>query len=58
MLFSTLNQHTLSQLQLVQNGTARLLTQTWSFIHITPVLASLHWLPVHFLIDFKILLLT
>ena len=27
------------------------------FDHITPVLATLHWLPVKFRIDFKILLL-
>ncbi|KAF7636634.1 hypothetical protein LDENG_00050500, partial [Lucifuga dentata] len=26
--------------------------------HITPVLASLHWLPVHLRTDFKILLIT
>lgn len=35
-----------------------MLAQTRSFNHITPVLASIHWLPIHFRIDFKILLLT
>ncbi|KAF7641688.1 hypothetical protein LDENG_00274780, partial [Lucifuga dentata] len=33
-------------LQLVQNAAARILTKTRKFDHITPVLASLHWLPV------------
>ncbi|KAF7650904.1 hypothetical protein LDENG_00119220, partial [Lucifuga dentata] len=36
----------------------RLLTRTKRREHITPVLASLHWLPVHFRIQFKILLIT
>ena len=47
-----------SRLQLVQNTTARILTKTRKSEHITPVLASLHWLPVQYRIDFKILLLT
>ena len=45
------------RLQLVQNAAARVLTKTKMREHITPVLASLHWLPVVFRIDFKILLL-
>ncbi len=57
-LFSSLNHHNLLCLQLVQNAAARLLTQKKLYHHITPVLASLHWLPVYFRIDFKILLLT
>ena len=31
-------------------------TGTRKFYHITPILQSLHWLPVHFHTDFKILL--
>ena len=46
----------LSRLQLVQNAAARLLTGTRRRDHITPVLASLHWLPVRFRTVFKILL--
>ncbi len=42
----------------MQNSAARLLTRTKKHDHITPVLASLHWLPVRFRIDFKILLIT
>ncbi len=34
-----------------------LLTRTRKYEHITPVLRSLHWLPVTFRIDFKVLLL-
>ena len=49
---------TLSRLQLVQNTAARILTNTNRRAHITPVLASLHWLPIKARIDFKILLIT
>ncbi len=45
------------QLQLIQNSAARILTRTRKPEHITPVLRSLHWLPVTFRIDFKVLLL-
>ena len=48
---------TIRQLQLVQNAAARVLTNTRKVDHITPVLRSLHWLPVCQRIDFKILLL-
>ena len=43
-------------LQLLQNSAARVLTRTRGREHITPVLKSLHWLPVCFRIDFKVLL--
>ena len=49
---------TIKSLQLVQNAAARLLTGTKRREHITPVLKSLHWLPVEFRIQFKVLLLT
>ena len=48
----------LNSLQLVQNAAARILTGTRRRDHITPSLASLHWLPVQYRIEFKILLLT
>ena len=47
-----------NRLQLVQNAAARLLTRTSRRSHITPVLASLHCLPVKFRINYKILLIT
>ena len=49
---------TLKELQLIQNAAAHILTRTRRFEHISPVLASLPWLPVKFQIDLKILLLT
>ena len=40
------------------NTAARSFTETKKSDHITPVLASLHWLPVKARADFKVLLLT
>ena len=48
----------LKPLQLIQNAAARILTRTKCFEHITSVSASLHWLPIKFHIDFKVLLIT
>ena len=48
----------LKPLQLVQNAAAHILTRTKRFEHITPVLVSLHWLPIKFRIDFKVRLIT
>ncbi|XP_051234107.1 galanin receptor type 1b isoform X2 [Dicentrarchus labrax] len=45
-------------LQLIQNAAARVLTGTRKRDHISPVLATLHWLPIKCRIEFKILLLT
>ncbi len=55
-LYSGLPQSSISRLQLVQNATARLLTGAKKYDHVTPILASLHWLPVHFRVQFKNLL--
>lgn len=57
-VFTCLNKNELDRLQTVQNAAARLLTHTHKRAHITPVLAALNWLPVHFRINFKILVLT
>lgn len=43
---------------MVQNAVSRLLTGSGRRTHITPILSSLHWLPIKFRIDFKILVLT
>ena len=40
------------------NTAARILTRIKNFDHITPVLASLHWLPVKASADIKVSLLT
>ena len=36
----------INKLQLVQNAAARVLTRTRKYDHISPVLSTLHWLPV------------
>ena len=48
----------LKPIQRVQNIAARILTRTSRFEHISPVLMSLHWLPIRQRILFKVLLLT
>ena len=48
---------TISRLQLLQNSAARVLTRARRWVPITPVLKSLHWLPVSFRIDFRVLLI-
>ena len=57
LLFGTPATHLL-KLQRVQNTAARLICNMSRFDHITPTLIHLHWLPVKFRIDFKILLIT
>ena len=44
--------------QRVQNAAARLIFKKAKFCHITPVLSQLHWLPINYRIEFKILLMT
>ena len=46
------------KLQMVQNAAARLLTEVKRYQHISPTLAVLHWLPICFRIDFKVLKMT
>ena len=47
-----------AKLQRIQNAAARLVTRSSSRQHITPILRTLHWLPVNKRIIFKVLLLT
>ena len=41
-------------LQKVQNSVACIVTCTYRSSHITPILKSLHWLPVKYRINFKL----
>ncbi len=47
----------IKMLQIVQNAAARVLTRSRKYDHVTPILQSLHWLPIKFCISYKILLL-
>ncbi len=44
------------RLQSIQNTAACLVTQTKPSCHITPIMFDLHWLPVHFRCQYKLLL--
>ena len=45
----------LGRLQRVQNAAARLITRSRKRDHVSPVLRSLHWLPVEYRIQYKLL---
>ncbi|KAK7156044.1 hypothetical protein R3I94_006195 [Phoxinus phoxinus] len=55
-LYGGVSGSSIARLQLVQNGSARLLTGTRKYEHISPILSSLHGLPIYQRIHFKILL--
>ena len=57
-LFFGLPAYQLNKLQRVQNAAARLVYCESKYCHISPLLRCLHWLPVKYRIDFKILLIT
>ena len=48
----------LQKLQRVQNAAAILVKLSRKYEHITPHLMDLHWLPIEYRIQFKVLLLT
>ncbi|KAJ8336991.1 hypothetical protein SKAU_G00382110 [Synaphobranchus kaupii] len=56
-LLASLPACTILPLQLVQNTAARLVFNLPKFSHVTPLLRSLHWLPVVARIRFKVLTL-
>ena len=53
-----LSNNKIERLQRIQNQAARMLKRILRRNHITPVLRELHWLKIHDIIIFKILLLT
>ncbi len=57
-LFGGCSARLINKLQVVQNAAARVLTRTRKYDHISPVLSTLHWLPIKHCIDLKILLIT
>ena len=57
-LLSNITGKQLHKLQVIQNRAARLITLSHPRDHIKPVLAALHWLPVHLRIQFRILVYT
>ncbi len=44
----------INKLQIVQNAAARVLTRSRKYDHITPILQSLHWLPIQYRISYRI----
>ena len=52
-----IQQDLIAKLQRLQNSAARIVSRTRKYEHITPVLIKLHWLPIKFRIQFKVLLL-
>ena len=56
-LLSGVSKNLIGKLQRVQNSAARIVCQVSRREHMTPVLHSLHWLPVEKRIEYKILLL-
>ncbi len=57
-LLSGCSTRLINKLQMVQNAAANVLTRTRKYDHISPVMLTLHWLPIKHCIDFKILLIT
>ena len=54
LLYGT-NANIINKLQRVQNTAARLITRRRKYDSITPVLISLHWLPVHYRCQYKLI---
>ena len=52
-----IQQDLIAKLQRLQNSIARVVSRTRKYKHITPFLIRLHWLPIKFRIQFKVLLL-
>ena len=58
LVYYELNEREIKRLQRVQNCAARLVKRVGKFTSMSPVLKSLHWLPIKYRSIFKILLIT
>ncbi|KAF7236632.1 Ectonucleotide pyrophosphatase/phosphodiesterase family member 7 [Varanus komodoensis] len=58
VLYVGLPSKTVRILQLMQNRASRLLMGTGRYVHMTPVLRQLHWLPIEVWVQFKVLVMT
>ena len=56
-LLISANKSSIARLQVIQNRAARLIAKSQFKDHVTPMRKQLHWLPVDFRIQFKILLI-
>jgi len=56
-LYYGVNKYLLSQLQLIQNAAAKTIVGLRKFDHLGDTLKELHWLPIIYRIDYKILLI-
>ncbi len=57
LLFELPN-HLINRLQLIQNNAARIIYRKRKYDHVTPLLKSLHWLPIKYRIQYKINVIT
>ena len=57
-LLCHLPKNTINKLQKVQNASAKVILQARKRAHVTPLLKRLHWLPISYRCQFKILTLT
>ena len=56
-LYSGINENLIDQLQMIQNAAAKAIVGLYKHDHLGNTLKDLHWLPVHYRIHFKLLLL-
>ena len=57
-LFKGMPKYQFEKLQKLQNFAAKVIMKRSLYDHVTPCLIELHWLPIHYRVDFKIALLT
>lgn len=58
LLYTGLPLEMIWKLQLMQNAVAQVLRGSSKVKHITPILQDLHWLPIGFRVQFKVVFLT